>query len=83
MEYFLVEKVKATIIFLTEKWNKWNTSLFYVRAFWKECFTYFKIDEVLLFGGPNTPNKERLNNVTIKKKQPFKENVAIKKKQRE
>ena len=36
---------------------------------WKNRRTNIK---VLLYGGPSTPNKK---NVTIKKKQPFKENV--------
>ena len=27
--------------------NKWNTSLFYVRAFLEKCFTYYGTEEVL------------------------------------
>lgn len=35
---------------------------------------------LLLFGGPSTQNKERLNCSTLKK-QPSKENVAIKRRE--
>ena len=38
---------------------------------------------VLVYGGPSVPHKKSLNNVKIKKKQSFKENVAIQKKRRE
>lgn len=38
-----------------------------------------KNKEHVIVGGPSTSNKKSFNNLAIKKKQPYKENVPIKK----